>query len=123
MTLRDNIKNSFLGAVEVSPAGEARVSFNLAPDFVGFEGHFPGNPVCPGVIQVAMALIALEASVGGPLKLLSIFRAKFLRPILPGETITLTANPKGGGRVEVRLFDDNGNISTISAKYEGGRPL
>lgn len=122
MVLRDAIKSSFLGDVEVSPEGVARVILRLEPDFPGFEGHFPGNPVCPGVIQVVMALTALEASVGGPLKLMGIYRAKFLRPILPGEAVTLTATPKDGGRVEARFFDDSGNISMISARYEGAAP-
>jgi 3-hydroxyacyl-[acyl-carrier-protein] dehydratase len=61
-----------------------------------FAGHFPGNPVMPGVLllegmaQSAGAVCGLISSKSGKppaMLLLTIDKAKFRRPVLPGQTI------------------------------------
>ena len=61
-----------------------------------FLGHFPGNPVFPGVLviegiaQTAGALCVLSKFGGGQPKhvyFLTIDKAKFRKPVLPGDTI------------------------------------
>ncbi len=61
-----------------------------------FAGHFPGRPVMPGVLmlegmaQTAGAVCGLAHAKGdGPpgVLLLTIDKAKFRRPVLPGQTI------------------------------------
>jgi 3-hydroxyacyl-[acyl-carrier-protein] dehydratase len=64
-----------------------------------FQGHFPGNPVMPGVLlieamaQTAGALcIASQGDVGGkPMSvyLTTVDKAKFRRPVLPGDRVEL----------------------------------
>jgi 3-hydroxyacyl-[acyl-carrier-protein] dehydratase len=76
---------------------EARMSF--APDDPMFAGHFPGNPIVPGVILTeALAQAAGIAAASGypetarPLFLLSAIRTmKFLQAVRPGEEIDLRA--------------------------------
>jgi len=61
-----------------------------------FQGHFPGNPVFPGVLliegmaQTAGAVCVLSQMGGDRPKqvyFLTIDRAKFRRPVVPGDTI------------------------------------
>jgi 3-hydroxyacyl-[acyl-carrier-protein] dehydratase len=59
-----------------------------------FAGHFPGNPLVPGVLLTeAMAQTAGIAAGGeGRLLYLSAIRTmKFLRPVPPGETVIFRA--------------------------------
>jgi 3-hydroxyacyl-[acyl-carrier-protein] dehydratase len=74
-----------------SATGIKNVTFN-EPQFTG---HFPGNPVFPGVLmiegmaQTAGALCVLSKVVGERTNvyLLTIDKAKFRKPVLPGDTI------------------------------------
>jgi 3-hydroxyacyl-[acyl-carrier-protein] dehydratase len=61
-----------------------------------FLGHFPGNPVMPGVLQLegmaqtagAMCLNARSRAGAEPVVyLMTIDKARFRRPVVPGDTI------------------------------------
>jgi 3-hydroxyacyl-[acyl-carrier-protein] dehydratase len=75
-----------------SATGIKNVTFN-EPQFTG---HFPGNPVFPGVLmlegmaQTAGALCVLSKTVGAGrthVYLLTIDKAKFRKTVMPGDTI------------------------------------
>src|SRR5688572_3199143 len=75
-----------------SGIGIKNVTFN-EPQFAG---HFPGNPVFPGVLiiegmaQTAGAICVLSKMVGDQPRsvyLLTIDKAKFRKPVMPGDTI------------------------------------
>lgn len=48
-------------------------------------GHFPGNPIVPGVVLLDRVVEAIEAA-HGPLAALRLPQVKFLQPLQPGET-------------------------------------
>ena len=63
-----------------------------------FQGHFPGRPIMPGVLQIealaqAAAILAIEtlelAGSGKLVYFMAIEEAKFRRPVEPGVLLTL----------------------------------
>lgn len=57
-----------------------------------FAGHFPGNPILPGVIILeSLAQVAGVLAQNPRLQLLAIDKAKLRRPVRPGERLLLTA--------------------------------
>lgn len=62
---------------------EARLS--VSADHPSLPGHFPGQPVVPGVLLLERLIEAAQASIGSPLRVLGMPQAKFLAPLLPGE--------------------------------------
>ncbi|MYL98317.1 3-hydroxyacyl-ACP dehydratase FabZ [Novosphingobium sp. FGD1] len=70
------------------------VSFN--EDF--FQGHFPGRPIMPGVLQIealaqAAGILAIESLglAGKLVYFMAIEDAKFRNPVTPGHLLTLRA--------------------------------
>jgi hypothetical protein len=62
---------------------EARVS--IAADHPSLPGHFPGEPVVPGVVLLDRLIAAAEASIGSTLCVIGMPQVKFLAPLLPDE--------------------------------------
>lgn len=50
-----------------------------------FQGHFPGQPVLPGVTMIQLSKELMEKHLGFPLKLNKSKQVKFLRVINPEE--------------------------------------
>ena len=74
-----------------SPAeNECRCTMEFDPGFTGFEGHFEGNPIVPGVCLIEAARVIAEEAVGASLKTLKIAQCRFRRPILAGESAAVT---------------------------------
>ena len=63
-------------------------SFLFPEDFVGFQGHFPGNKILPGVCQIQCVISMLEKWKKKNIVLREIVLAKFFSPVSPSEKIT-----------------------------------
>ncbi len=58
-----------------------------------FDGHFPGQPILPGIAMIAMAFDAArgkEACEGNSIRLKSVKRVRFKKPVRPDEPFTLS---------------------------------
>jgi len=60
-----------------------------------FQGHFPDNPIMPGVLiveamaQVAAILAFYSGVKGDSVYFMSVEKAKFRKPVVPGDQLTL----------------------------------
>lgn len=54
-----------------------------------FKGHFPDQPMLPGVVQMEMIRFLMKKQKGMDFKINYIKKTKFLQPIFPDEQITV----------------------------------
>ncbi len=62
---------------------KVRVGVNINPDHTIFNGHFPGNPIVPGVCQIQMVTEILGELHHKKIRLISADNIKFLSMINP----------------------------------------
>ena len=81
---------------ELEPCVRAVAKKNVTFNEPFFAGHFPGNPVMPGVLIVealaqtgAVAILSQPEWKGKTAYFAGINKAKFKNKVLPGDTLTL----------------------------------
>ena len=82
-------------------------ALHVAADHPAYAGHFPGQPILPGVVLLAEALQAIARATGRDADRWTLGSAKFLHPVTPGTPLTLThvVAEDGGVRFEVRTAE------------------
>ena len=80
---------------EVTVEGEKAIGkYTVKGDEFFLQGHFPGNPIVPGVIQcemIAQTAVALLPDCNGKTPLYTgLNNVKFKNPLLPGDTAVMT---------------------------------
>ena len=66
--------------------GKQAIEIELNPGHALYQGHFPGQPVVPGVCTLQMIKESAEQIVSQPLQYVQIASSKFLSAINPLET-------------------------------------
>ena len=65
----------------------------IAADHPSLAGHFPGQPLVPGVILLEQVALALRAWRGQ--RLTRVLEAKFMQPLLPAQRALLRLSAVG----------------------------
>jgi 3-hydroxyacyl-[acyl-carrier-protein] dehydratase len=96
--------------VDLKP-GESAVGLkNVTINEPFFQGHFPGQPIMPGVLvieamaQVAGVMAFRSGMEGKSVYFMSIDNAKFRRPIVPGDQVMM----------EIKVLKQRGNVWRFS---------
>ena len=101
---REEIKNILphrepmllLDEAELNEAGESVGKYTVKGDEFFLQGHFPGNPIVPGVIQCEMiaqtAVALIPDSKGATPMYTGLNNVKFKNPLLPGDTAVMTVS-------------------------------
>jgi 3-hydroxyacyl-[acyl-carrier-protein] dehydratase len=97
--------------IEMEPGIRALGIKNVTINEGFFQGHFPEQPIMPGVLIIeALAQVAgilafcSGATAGKSVYFLSIERAKFRRPVVPGDQL----------RLEITVLQQRGNVWKFS---------
>ncbi|HVZ99878.1 MAG TPA: AMP-binding protein [Caulobacterales bacterium] len=73
---------------------QAEIAFALAPELVFFDGHFPGQPILPGVAQVHIAALLAQKLWGVWPSESNLARVKFRRTLLPSDFVVVKLSRK-----------------------------
>ncbi|MFP3899486.1 MAG: 3-hydroxyacyl-ACP dehydratase FabZ [Acidimicrobiia bacterium] len=105
---------------ELVPGERAHASYLVTGDEPFLAGHFPGNPVFPGVLQLealaqagAVALLAHERYAGSLPLFGGVEGVRFRRQVRPGDEISLA--------VELERLSARGGWGTGTATVDGRR--
>ena len=92
MTMRESIVAARIKGPLRHVDGAWEFEFRFGADDPTFAGHFPGRPILPGAYQIEMLRAAAEWALDCSLAVREVPKAKFLRPILPDETVSMDLN-------------------------------
>jgi 3-hydroxymyristoyl/3-hydroxydecanoyl-(acyl carrier protein) dehydratase len=76
-----------------SEENEISADIHVPPDSPWFNGHFPGEPILPGVAQIGMVVDAISKARRQKLKISSVRRVRFKRIIRPDDQLKIIAEP------------------------------
>jgi 3-hydroxyacyl-[acyl-carrier-protein] dehydratase len=78
---------------------------HVPPESPWFRGHFPANPILPGIAQLAMVFDVLRHAFDGPLRVMEVSRVRFKQMILPGDrlVVVVEARPALQGSFAFRI--------------------
>jgi 3-hydroxyacyl-[acyl-carrier-protein] dehydratase len=79
------------------------VTLNIAAEHPALAGHFPGAPILPGVLLLDEILRAVEQERSHASIRWRIGAAKFVKPVRPGETLTLAHEPLANGSIRFSI--------------------
>lgn len=118
------LKYAFYTVKSINEAdGTIQAVILIDPDHVIFKGHFPGNPVTPGVVQMEMIKELLIVQFNRSLKLKSMNNCKFLAilnpQVSPEVQIKITLLPTDSESIKISgvIAKDDVNFLKIQAEY------
>jgi len=98
--------------LELEKGKQIKAVKNVSANEPYFDGHFPGHPVMPGVLIIeamaqAGALLAAHVVSFDPathvIYFMAIDNAKFRKPVIPGDVLTLDVVPLRKGKAIWKL--------------------
>ncbi len=91
--------------------------FIFEPSFVGFNGHFPDNPVLPGVSIAQCVLVMYEEHNAAKIRIASIQHAKFMSTVSCHEEIAIECagvfSEQDDFLVKAKVSSDNGKVAFL----------
>ncbi|MBW2296112.1 MAG: hypothetical protein JRF32_00690 [Deltaproteobacteria bacterium] len=82
-----------LNKIERCDDNKIRADIQVPPSSPWFDGHFPGEPVLPGLAQLGMVFDVIKKVAGGNLKIASVSRVRFKRIVRPDDLLKVIAAP------------------------------
>jgi len=98
---------------------EATATVVFDPDFVGFQGHFPDNPILPGVCQISLVLAVADRLTQSRQSLCEIVNAKFLSVVQPNQPLTVECS-LANHILRAKLLTKNNRVAEFKLRVKSG---
>jgi len=82
-----------LNKIESNAENEIRAVIQIPAASPWFDGHFPGEPILPGLAQIGIVFDAIKKASEGELRVLSVSRVRFKRIVRPEDRLEVIATP------------------------------
>ena len=92
-----------------SDKNEIEAEIQVPPDSPWCSGHFPGDPILPGVAQIGMVKDVIRQARGQELSVSAVRRVRFKQIIRPDDKLNLVAAPlkENTGAYSFRILVEN----------------
>ncbi|RLC09454.1 MAG: hypothetical protein DRI57_22105 [Deltaproteobacteria bacterium] len=80
-------------------SGEISAEARVMPDSPWFSGHFPGEPILPGIAQLSMVFDAIRHFGDTDLKIFRVKKVRFKQIIRPDDRLKIIAVPRKGDAI------------------------
>jgi 3-hydroxymyristoyl/3-hydroxydecanoyl-(acyl carrier protein) dehydratase len=95
---------------------QGHVDLAIAADHPAFAGHFPGQPIVPGVVLLDLALHAIGEAIGADLSARGISAVKFLSPLRPGDPAVVSYEVNDSGALRFDIASGARKVATGSLR-------
>jgi len=109
----------FKDAGTIEP-GASGFKIDVPVDCAWFGGHFPGEPILPGIALVHLVYEAISARArqrGKSVTLASLKRVRFAGPVRPGDTLQLSLKGEGDSSENAYTFNVSLNQQTVCSGH------
>jgi 3-hydroxyacyl-[acyl-carrier-protein] dehydratase len=65
------------------------INLNIPHDHASFPGHFPENPILPGVLLLERVMSYVQSQLTTPLQRYTLMNVKFLAAVSPGDKLSV----------------------------------
>ena len=83
-----------LGLVTSDATGAFAGRYLFTDGFAGFQGHFPGHPILPAIVEIMTVVALVEEKTGVRQRLVAVEEAKFLIPVRPDQEILVSCRTR-----------------------------
>lgn len=82
-----------LNKIESNTENEIRAVIQVPAASPWFDGHFPGEPILPGLAQIGIVFDVIKKASEGELRVLSVSRVRFKRIVRPEDRLEVIVTP------------------------------
>ncbi len=79
--------------IEILPDNSVYAEGYISDDPELFAGHFPEDPLLPGIVELEIVKAALESALETELDIKSVKRVRFRHTVRPGDFFSISATP------------------------------
>jgi 3-hydroxyacyl-[acyl-carrier-protein] dehydratase len=118
--MRDAIIDSATEKIQILEPELLRCTFCFSNDFIGFQGHFPGYPILPAIVQIMISLTMVEERIHRRIELKGIDNAKFLIEISPDQEAVVLCKMreyKGEPAADIRILVADDLAASYRIRY------